>query len=391
MFLTFPQLVLFGVIAQFLFLIILCMAPARGRRLPRQLLAIMVAGITGTLLEVFLHTTALTSDYPGIAFSGTILGILQPGAIYLYTQSVMYRDFQLKAPHLVHLLPVLGAGLVFWFGYYNQPTEVQARILSDSHYPGVMNSIALAVILHGIMLGYLWVTLRKISRFGLELRNIFSNLGNKELSWLRNLLLAYTAAWSLSLVYCLLAHVMRVTGSHEWLTIATTGVSIGVLLPMSVLAFRQPAVFAGIRPAMLNTGTPPQSSTGDRSPAPRAGQIEQLMEQRQPYLHSNLTVDRLARLAELSPRELSHFLNQQMGKNFYEFVNGYRIEHARRRLSDPADTASITDIMYESGFNSKSVFNTLFRKTTGQTPSQYRRSDGDSPSTFDGKSERSDS
>nr|WP_284709346.1 helix-turn-helix transcriptional regulator [Marinobacter sediminum] len=388
---THPQLTLFGVIAQFLFLILLCILPFRGRGLPRLLLALMLAGITGTLLEVFLHTTNLTSRYPNIAFSGTILGMFQPGAIFLYTKSVMYRDFQLKVRHLVHLLPVLATGLAFSFGYYSLPAEAQARMLSDSHYPGVMNSIVMAITLHGIMLGYLGATLKMISRFGLELRNVFSDLSNKELSWLRNLLLAYTAAWSISLVYCLLAHVMRVTGSHEWLTIATTAVSVVVLLPMSVLAFRQPTVFGGIPRKMLAR----EDSTSINPDSPPAGllakRIGQVMEDQQPYLHSNLTVSRLARLAELAPRDLSRLLNQEMGLNFYEYVNGYRIENARRRLADPEEAASITDILYESGFNSKSVFNTLFRKTTGQTPSQYRRSRPEQPEPFGGKSERSDS
>ncbi len=374
MFLTLPQLVLFGVISQFLFLILLCIAPSKTRRLPRLLLALMLAGLVGTLLEVFLHTTGLAFSYPDTAFTGTILGMLQPGAIFVYAQSVMYRDFRLRLRHLAHLLPVLGAIVVFTLGYYSLPAKAQAKMLSDSHYPGVMDSVVLAIVLHGIVLGYLVATLKKISRFGVELRNIFSDLGNKELSWLRNLLLAYGTAWSLSLVYCLLAHVMRVPGIHQSLTIATTMVSVVVLLPMSVLAFRQPTLFAGIAPTLLDTKASSGANAKDRSPEPLTSRIQQVMEQHQPYLHSNLTVDRLARLSDVAPRELSQFLNQQMGKNFYEFVNSYRIEHARRRLADPAETTTITDIMYESGFNSKSVFNTLFRKTTGKTPSQYRRS-----------------
>ncbi|MGF2733843.1 helix-turn-helix domain-containing protein [Marinobacter sp. DUT-1] len=330
--------------------------------------------MAGTLLEVFLHTTGFVLRYPETAFTGTILGMLQPGAIFLYAQSVMYRDFRLRLRHLAHLLPVLGAAAVFVVGYYRLSTEEQVSVLSDTHYPGVMNSVVLAIALHTIMLAYLAATLKKISRFGVELREIFSDLDNKELGWLRNLLLAYTTAWALSLVYCLLAHILRVTGSHEWLTIATTGVSIAILLPMSVLAFQQPALFAGIRPASASKDAAPRISTADQFPELPTAQILQLMEEQRPYLHSNLTVDRLARLAGLSPRDLSQFLNQQMGRNFYEFVNGYRIEHARQRLADLTEKATITDIMYESGFNSKSVFNTLFRETTGKTPSQYRRS-----------------
>jgi AraC-like DNA-binding protein len=96
------------------------------------------------------------------------------------------------------------------------------------------------------------------------------------------------------------------------------------------------------------------------------------MEESRPHLNPNLTVEQLARQLGVAPRELSRAINQGFGQNFFEFVSGYRVAQARRLLEDAGSTTSILDVMYDAGFNSKSVFNTAFKKATGTTPSQYR-------------------
>ena len=63
------------------------------------------------------------------------------------------------------------------------------------------------------------------------------------------------------------------------------------------------------------------------------------------------------------------------GKNFYDFVNHYRVQEAKEQLGNPAlSQKTIQRVFEDVGFNSKSTFNTIFKKVTGQTPSEYRRS-----------------
>ena len=65
-------------------------------------------------------------------------------------------------------------------------------------------------------------------------------------------------------------------------------------------------------------------------------------------------------------------LNDQVGKNFNEFVNDYRIKTFQEKVLDPTNKhLTILGIAYESGFNSKSVFNDFFKKSTGMTPKQW--------------------
>ncbi len=99
------------------------------------------------------------------------------------------------------------------------------------------------------------------------------------------------------------------------------------------------------------------------------------MKAEKPYLDSELTVKRLATGLSVSHRELSQVINESAGMHFYDFVNRYRVEAAKRMLQESIlkDEMSILGIAYEVGFNSKSSFNTAFKKATGITPSQYRK------------------
>ena len=96
------------------------------------------------------------------------------------------------------------------------------------------------------------------------------------------------------------------------------------------------------------------------------------MSDNKPYLEPKLTLSQLAELLGTSPNNLSQVINQCEGKNFYDFVNSYRIsEFINRASSQTSKNLNILGIALDSGFNSKSSFNEVFKKQTGKTPSIY--------------------
>lgn len=100
--------------------------------------------------------------------------------------------------------------------------------------------------------------------------------------------------------------------------------------------------------------------------------IDTLLSEQKLYKDSNLTLVRVAKRLSEPARRVSIATNRATGENFSRYVNGYRIRHAIRALTET--DLSITEVMFESGFISKSSFNTEFRRITGQTPTQYRAS-----------------
>ncbi|MFK8005725.1 MAG: helix-turn-helix domain-containing protein [Saprospiraceae bacterium] len=101
-------------------------------------------------------------------------------------------------------------------------------------------------------------------------------------------------------------------------------------------------------------------------------QLKTLISEKEPYLNSELTLRVLAEMMEIPPNHLSQLLNEGFDKNFSEYINSYRLETFKSKVADPSlQHLTILGLAYESGFNSKTVFNTFFKKAMGKTPKAY--------------------
>ena len=111
----------------------------------------------------------------------------------------------------------------------------------------------------------------------------------------------------------------------------------------------------------------------DERIAALTGRITRLMEQDKLYQETELTLQQLATKLEVPAYQVSLALNEGMKKNFYDVINGYRVEEAKRLLLDSKNSNyTILSVGFEAGFNSKTTFNTVFKKFTGLTPTEYR-------------------
>ncbi len=101
--------------------------------------------------------------------------------------------------------------------------------------------------------------------------------------------------------------------------------------------------------------------------------IERAMLEQKLYLDGHINLERFSEQIGLRARDVSAIINSHYQSNFFEFINGYRIEEAKRLLiADDAKDDTILDIIYKSGFNSQSAFHRFFKRITGVTPSEYR-------------------
>ncbi len=99
------------------------------------------------------------------------------------------------------------------------------------------------------------------------------------------------------------------------------------------------------------------------------------LEKQKPYLNPELSLPELARQIGYSTAQISGIINKEVGKNFNELINTYRIQAVKERLGDPNFShLSILGIAFESGFNSKATFNRSFKQFTQQTPSEFLKS-----------------
>jgi AraC-like DNA-binding protein len=93
-----------------------------------------------------------------------------------------------------------------------------------------------------------------------------------------------------------------------------------------------------------------------------------------PYLNPEITLEELAGLVDIPPRSLSWILNERLNQSFYEFINRYRVKESERIFRElDSDHKTILEVLFEVGFNSKSSFNTAFKKYNEMTPTEYRK------------------
>jgi len=100
--------------------------------------------------------------------------------------------------------------------------------------------------------------------------------------------------------------------------------------------------------------------------------LEAYMRDHKPYTNPNLTIHELASGLKIPPHVLSKVINEGFGKNFFDYVNQYRVEEFKQRMDDPRSRQhTLLSLAFDVGFNSKSAFNRAFKKLTHQTPKDY--------------------
>jgi AraC-like DNA-binding protein len=98
------------------------------------------------------------------------------------------------------------------------------------------------------------------------------------------------------------------------------------------------------------------------------------MEREKPFLNPGLTLSDISEKTSIPVRSLSEVINNSLNKNFYDFINSYRIKESQRLLEDSAvNRKTVLEILYEVGFNTKSSFNEAFKRHAGLTPTQYKK------------------
>lgn len=145
-------------------------------------------------------------------------------------------------------------------------------------------------------------------------------------------------------------------------------VAVGNLIALIILSIAAAVVVQGREPTEFEAAVPPSDDRGDKE---TIATIQLLLETKRFYRDPDLNLDRLARKAIIPARQISTAINRATGKNVSQYVNEFRIAEACQLL-DETDK-SVTEIMFEVGFQTKSNFNREFRRITDLTPVQWRQ------------------
>jgi len=288
--------------------------------------------------------------------------------LFLYVQSLLVKSFTLKRVHLLHLLPFT---IVFGYALVCLAIRIRGQFTPDdlSKMVRIESRISYA-ILNILISGYMYLIFSVFFQYRKEIRNHFAEVKHISLTWLLFMLMAFTLMW-LSDLSSTVSSWLDIDNPVLYRILTFVSIAINFIFA-TVLVYRsmeQSWEQTGIIEATKYVGSGLSDSESDGL----AEQILKLMESDKLYLNPEISLKELSEKSGISARYLSQVINSRFNQNFFDFINHYRIEEAKRLMAGTVrKELTILEVMYNVGFNSKSSFQAAFRKYTGTTPTEFR-------------------
>ncbi|MEM6321972.1 MAG: helix-turn-helix domain-containing protein, partial [Bacteroidota bacterium] len=338
-------------------------SPTRRKNINRYLIFLIFVLLIGLSGRVLYLSEIFGKNFRLIALSEFAI-VLFGSTVYLFTKS----SLTVKAPtrrDLLHYLPGIFYILTITFYYILPSNEViNSRVRSGELFLVVswLTGIGLAV-----NITYWGLSVRQFLHFRKRLLDELSY--SVKTQFFFNFLLAIGAClfvWSIIYLVSLwnVAFISREIRQAIWLGIAF------IILFIAYYCLSEPELFR--QKPLLAVRKYTQSKLSATDLDQLKGRLDQLMEDKKPYLNSKLLKAELANMLDISNPELARLLNERIGMNFFEYVNYFRImEFIQLAKSDKAHNMTFFGLAQEAGFNSKTTFNKSFKKLMGRTPREY--------------------
>jgi len=362
------------------------LAVRRRNRTANRLLAVAMLAFSISLAQAVYYAAGLVPLFPHFVGAAYLMPLLFGPLIYLYAVTASDRARRLTRRDALHFAPFALALVVGLPIYLMSGPEKIAfyQALQRGEAPLVIHVIDPLKLLSGVT--YATATLLFLRRHRARIKDSYSSLEHVNLQWLVRLAVAAAAIWALAVVL----EVLQSPASQRGDDIITLAIAL-LVYGIGYMALRQPEIFrfdTGEHPVVGATLAPAiappseavesryeRSGLSDWEAAALKGALLNTMDQDRPWQDSDLTLADLARRLSTTPHKLSEVLNSQLAQSFYDFVNGYRVRYVQRRIeSEDTGNLKLLSLALDAGFASKSTFNEVFKKHTGKTPSDYRRS-----------------
>ncbi len=334
-----------------------------------KLLGIFIVIVILNNLQSFLWIYGINNIWPHLyQFSFPLTFAVGP-IILLYTQSMIKPYFRLNRWHILHFFPCMLVTGFYVLSYQIHDTETKTTMIRSDFFNGQeFRYLNLAFDVQYIT--YLVVALIFLRLYHRSPEFLKSDQKTQRLTWLKIILYGLLI---LEFADVSKQQVKIFTGYHNYFSAIT--LSLMELFFISLLVIRSlrfPEVFT-VSDQDKGKEKYSKSPLRDEHKIYYLNKLEEFMRTEKPYLSSSIKLPDLSKEISVPVRYLSQILNESIQMNFYDYMNYYRIQEVKNMLSNAEQShKSVIEIAYECGFNSKSVFNTAFKKTTGLTPTRYR-------------------
>lgn len=339
----------------------------RGSLLANRLLAAFLGAMAICFGGLILAYTKYILAVPHLGQIHVPFGLLLAPLLFLYVRTLVFGEKALRRPDVLHFLPSALA-VIYLLPFYVRDGASKISYLARAldNYPPDWRVRSAFVFLQGLIyLIFVYSLLRR--KNGSENSTVPARDASLYLAKFFTVTFAF--AWLVGLTRFLVAHRLETN----------------LLSPLVGCVFVCGLIFKAIqKPEVLGAEAEREQilqrryekSTLKLDEAEKnLKAILDLMKIEKAYLDRNLTLEKTARKLSIAPAHLSQIINERLNQNFADFINSYRVEEFKERLSDTQnDRFTMVAIAEASGFNSKSTFNSAFKKHTNLTPSEFKKS-----------------
>lgn len=350
----------------------------KQKSLADKILGYWLIALSIQVLYPYLYLRDLTKYEYLMGYEASI-SVLQPAGLFFYTKA-MVGKLKWNKSSIIILSTVLFSGCtVFYFMTFMPDSRMElitdANLLRFFKLPGKIIVLALFTLFISIYVYLLLQSSLLLRRYKKNIRHIYSNSEKIDLRWLRKLVYFFYAIYGVLFFSGLIFFATDVSLAYsDYLFYLMMVVFIFLL---GYWGHQQGSIFSlsQINNSQKKDGNSKLPEQSDSIGFAKEGKfIKNIMNEKKPYLEPMLTIHELANLVDIPPHQLSKIIHKEFKKNFYEFINLYRIEHFKELIiSDKYKNFTILAVAFECGFNSKSAFNRIFKEQTGKTPRDYKQ------------------
>jgi len=362
---------LLGIVQGFFMGTLLLLSKGPNRRANRFLGTLFIC-YSLSILHFFLDRSGLYVQVPHLMRIGLPVLFLFGPLFYFYVKVLTDRTIRLRARDLIHAVPFLLLVAVM-MPFYLSGREAKLVEIGRMKVFATEPAFLIVSTIQVLHLFAYMVPVRLILReYNLKIRNTKSSLERINLRWLRTGTTLYLIVFG----FILLLITLQALGIRtvELYQTSIPLIVTAIIYGLGYMGLRQPEIFSPVEE--MAAGKKYEKSTLTPELAREySTRVKTYVEAEKPYLDSELTLPLLADRVGLPAYQLSQVINESLGANFFDFINGYRVEEAKRLFMDSStDAYTILAVAEEAGFNSKSAFNAAFKRFAGRTPSEFRQS-----------------
>jgi AraC-like DNA-binding protein len=358
------------------FFIVILLLTKKQKALTDRILAVWFVIIGIHLLGFYFNQMGYWEMYPHLIGVTAPFPLLHGPMLFLYTLYSLRSDSKIRLIDYLHFAPPVVAYLYmsnFFFFY----TAQEKRMVDNGEiqdYSVFTIILLIAILISG--LSYSILSYRLTIKHKQKIENNFSYREGINIKWLRHSILSIALVFLSATIIIIIRDVFGFQFSFNADYIIYL-VIIGFVFYIGYFGIKHENIFTN----NLQTITPGTEESGKAGKYKNSGlkseivtelyqKLLKIMADEKPYLDPKLSLAGLAQLLEISPNQLSQIINQEAQVNFHDFVNNYRVEEFTQKAGLNKNF-SLLALALDSGFNSKSSFNTIFKKQKGLTPSQY--------------------